>query len=331
MVQGIRELSRYLRVFLIVFAGLLVMSAAAISFLGPKFVVYSAIRPALVLDGDKQAPIEPTGDIAKSISDWYLPLALAELEGRGVNEASLRPISGLKVLAGREYIILQSTVPTSSTSLAIGLQEKIFEKMREDRARQLAIAREGPRQRKELAEGLITSLAHQIDDLNAQRDKVIERQTASLNHLGSLLEDYSGKLKSPRVDVPDVDSTARELVQRIGAQEVISGAAGAEHARIGLEIIRLSELQQAQLRAVAKSQSELNAISETTLAERPTILPIPVGPGRFLLVLVAVPVCFLLAFGTVVLLQRLKNRSSGLVGQNENAAVTSADSPLGAG
>ncbi|MDI3563940.1 hypothetical protein [Bradyrhizobium sp. Arg816] len=304
---AVEMLRAYRRSFLIVFLICLTAGVFAISLMEKSFLVKSSIRMGAVLSGDQRVNLQPAADTAKLIVDLYLPFALSELQQEKVPLLSLQSVANLRADGVGEHVVLHNQVKAPLATVAVALHEKILRRVINDSVEVADLARGGAQLRLESAERAILDLSHQIENLIALSNKTFEREEAALAQLKDLQQDYSRKVNVQGVGAGGAEQATRELVQRIGSEEATNRDLTQERARIAREIFELRRAREDQIKIQLASQRELSTIREARVVERPTLLPIPIGPSRLSFLLAVIVISLLLAFGTIVTRQKIAN------------------------
>jgi hypothetical protein len=312
MRQHLHLLQGYWRPFFWVFFICLALAGILIFQIPKKYEVKSSIEVASSLVADHVEAIEPPPQIAKLLTDLYGPSSAIELQNRGVPISSLAAVQNVKAEATGRNVFLTNQVRESDVTIAKDFQQAITERVIKAGAILVQSMRLGISEKIESARHNAQYLSDQIENLRSEIDQVSIRKETLNRHLADLHDDYSGKIKRT-VNSGSAENALqddlRELRERIASEEAQSRDLSAERGRISHEFFESQRLLEEQVRLRRAGDRELAALSDFRLALSPSVLPVPLASQRLVFLAGAVGFSLLIAFGTIVALQKFQTNS----------------------
>jgi hypothetical protein len=300
----------YRRPFLIVFLVSFVISSALIFQIPPKYEVRSSIEVASRLVGDHLEAIEPAPQIAAMVKDLYSTSSALELELRGVPISSLAVVEKVKAEATGRNVFLQNQVSNADITIAKDFQQKIIEHIINASASLVQTVRVGIQAKIDAARRNAEPYSDNIKRLRSESDQVTQRSEETRRNLADLQADYSSKVKrQSQKDDQNALQDIREIRERVAGEETRLRDMSAESARIGHELLENQRLLTDQSLLQKAAERELPSLTDPRLVLSPSVLPVPVTIPRLLLLLAAISWSFLLAFGTIVAIQKFQTNS----------------------
>ncbi|WP_029584128.1 hypothetical protein [Bradyrhizobium sp. URHD0069] len=304
-------LQGYWRPFLWVFFICFALAGTLIFRIPTKYEVKSSIEVASIIVADNVVAIEPPPQIAKMVTDLYGPSSAIELQERGVSISSLAALENVKAEATGRNVFLRNQVSESGVTIAKDFQQTIIKHVFKASAPLVQSMRLGISEKIESARHNAQSLSDHLEKLRSEIDQVNIRKETSNRHLADLHDDYSDKIRRPinSGGAENALEDARELRQRIASGEAQRRDLSAEHARLSHELYESQRLLDEQVRLRRVGDRELATLSDFRLALSPSVLPVPLAGRRLAFLAAAMVFSFLIAFGTIVSLQKFQTSS----------------------
>ena len=307
----IHLLNGYWRPFLWVFFICLALAGTLVFEIPQKYEVKSSIEVASSLVADHVEAIEPSPQIAKMVGDLYGPSSAIELHERGILISSLAAVENVKADAAGRNVFLRNQVRESEVAIAKDFQQIIIEHVIKAGAPLVQTMRLGLSLKLKSARRSAQVLSNHIEELRSEIKQVKIRNESLNRHLADPHDDYSNKIKRT-VDSGSAQNAlqdVREIRERIASEEAQSRDLSAERGRIGHELLETQRLLEEQVQGQARDDRELATLSDFRLALSPSVMPVPLARQRLALFVAAVVFSFLVAFGTIVALQKFQTNS----------------------
>jgi hypothetical protein len=304
-----RTIRLHLRIFLLVLLGTFLILAVAVALPGKNFVVKSSIEVASGLVNDRWDAIEPIDQVAKQISSVYASAALLELAQKGVSISDLGVLQNFRVEPVGRSIVLSNFGSASLAGVAKEFQELVLSRTIKDRAALTNAIRAG-------LDIKIETARRTFQELNAQSKAIADeieeskRRSESIRvQLATSQSDLSSKFQRTGSIMNEearagLEAEIRELRDQISIQQGLAKEISTERSRVTRDLADIRGKAEEQARITEISERDKQALSETRTTLAPSLIPLPLGRPRLYFFLAAFAVSILLAFGTVVLLNR---------------------------
>jgi gas vesicle protein len=322
-------LQRYWRPFFWVFFICFALAGTLIYQIPKKYEVRSSIEVASSLVADHVEAIEPATQIAKMVIDLYGPSSAIELQERGVPISSLAAVENLKAEATGRHVFLANQVREADVTIAKDFQQNIIEHVIKAGAPLVQTMRLGISAKIESVRRSAQALSDHIEQLRSEINQINSRNETLNRHLADLHEDYSNRIKRKADSESAQDAfqeDVREIRERIASEEAQSRDLSAERARIGHEALETQRSLEEQVRLQGVGNRELAALSDFRSALSPSVLPVPLASHRLGLLAAAMIFSLLLAFGTIVALQKFQTNSYWRGDQSDSSPETETSS-----
>jgi len=276
-----------------------------------KYEVRSSLEVASSLVGDRLEPVEAPPQIAKLIADLYRSQSAIELQQRGVAISSLAAVGDVKVEASGRNVILTNQISEAHAGVAKDFQSAIIDQAIKVGAPLVENVRLAILARVDAVTGNAGILSDRLEKLRAEANQTNRRQEGLNELLASLQNDYSDKIKrlTHQQDSQNALEDLREIRERISNQQAHSRELSVDRARIGHELLETQRLLEEQFRLQRSGKRELSTLSNFRVALSPSILPVPIANQSLPLFATAAIFSFLMAFGTIVALQKFQTSS----------------------
>ncbi len=299
----------YSKTFLIVMFGLFFVSGIFIFLLPRTYFVVSALEVGLVLVGDRQEPIEPPEQVAKQITSFYLRPALIEISKKGVSQVVLDALVNLKAEAVGRAVIMQGDGDTKLEDSSKVLQQMIIDLLIRDRLASTQIVRDASKFKVESAKRLSAQLETQASMLEREIDTSELRVAEITRQIDIFQVQLAEKFRSlPTSQTPIsvvLESEIREIRDQISTSQSLRKDIASQRSQSIRDLAELRSRIQEQLKLVDTGQREQRSTSDMHMLVLPTAFPSPIGPRRISLLLAALALSGLVAFGTAALLHKL--------------------------
>ncbi len=287
---------------------------AIIIFLTPKaYVVRSSIEVGSAVIGNKQDWLEPPDQLAKQIASTYSSTALLTMAQSGVSPGTLVALANLKAQPTGRSVVMLSTVDVSQENDAKQFQQIILDQVIKEREPHVKSLRDfvaakiasASRTSANLAEQ-IKAISDQIESYGARSSDLRKQVEISRAQLAAKFQNL-GTLQNPD-ERSAAEAAIRELREQIRGLESSGNDLATERSDLIRRLAEATRQNEEQLKAIDNARNEQRLLTETHVSLPPSLIPIPTGPRRLLLLVAALAVSLLLAFGTAVLLVKLAER-----------------------
>jgi len=301
------------RPFLFVMCLTLLALAIFIFMLPKRATVRSSIEIGSAVIGDKQEPFEPPEFVAKRIPSVYGPAALLAMANKGIAPLILGALQNPSVESIGRSVVVVSVVDPSLEKEAKEFQKAIADHVIKELAPRARALRESIAARNSLAKGALGNLDQQVKDDTTE----IERTNALADDLRSQLEKQrvalaglyqrTGTATQPS-ETAIVEAHIRELHEQISSQTSLMGRLTLERADLTRDVARARRQYEAQTEALAEAQLKQKMFNETRISLPPSLMPARSASRSLSLLVVALAISILVAFGIVVLLHKIAER-----------------------
>ena len=295
--------------------GLTFLALAMAIFAIPKRVqVRSSVEIGSVVIEKKPETIEPPEQVARQISSVYGPATLLVMAGKGTSPAILSALQNPSVESIGRSVVVVSTINPNAENEAKEFQGTIADLIIKDLSPRARALRESIAAR--------ISLATKAADDFEQQIKVGANE---IERISALSEDLRGWLANQRADLgalyqrtgaaPQpgestmIEARIRELHDQISSQTTLLVSLIQERSNLIREIAATRRLYDTQARAAAEAQFEQNSFTDTRVSLPASLMPAITTSRQLSLLLVALSISILVAFGTVVLLHKVIERT----------------------
>jgi hypothetical protein len=298
------------RLFIFVM-GLTFLALAIATFTIPeRATIRSSIEIGSAIIGDKPEPFEPPEQVAKRIPSVYGPAALLAMAKKGTSPLILRELQNPNVESIGRSVVVVSTIAPSAENEAKEFQESIADQIIKELAPRARALREGIAARIVLAskasdnfEQQITADANEIEHIRAFSDDLRGRLENHQADLAALYQRTGAALEPGASNI--VEAHIRELNEQILIQITLMGKLALERSHLTRELATTRRLHETQGMAIADVQFERNSFNETYTSLPPSLMPARTTSRRLSLLLVALTISILVAFGTAVLVHNV--------------------------
>jgi hypothetical protein len=288
------------------------LALATVIFTIPKrATVRSAIEIGSAVINEKQEPFESPEYVARRIPSVYVPAALVEMERKGTPPSILSALQHPSVESIGRSVVVLSTVGASAENEAKEFQKAIADQVIKQQAPRAQVLREGIAIRiasttrsSEILEQEIIATAKEIESINALSADLrgqIESQRANLAIL------YQRLATATSDERTTVGAQIGGLNEQISSQATLIGNLTLRHSDLTHDLATKRREYEAQTKAIADAQLEQKMFSEPYISLEPSLMPASTS-RRLSLLLVALVISVLVAFGTVVLLHNVVER-----------------------
>jgi hypothetical protein len=302
-----------LRTFLFVSLGTLLVLSIVVFFIAKDFAVKSSIEIGSALVNDRLEPLEPPELVARQISLIYLPAALLALAQKGVSVSELDAIQNLKAEPVGRSVILYNIGEASLEELSKGLQQIIIDRVIKDRTAFVSAVRTGLDIKIDSARRTSADLLDQSKALVAEIEEAGLRAEAIRKQLDTNRTELSAKfqraapIKSTDERVT-IEAEIRELRDQISTEESLGKDVATERSRAIRDLAEIRRYAEDQAKIIASAERDKAVLNETRTTLPPSLIPLPLGPRRIFVLLAALAVSILLAFGTAAMSARFGGR-----------------------
>jgi hypothetical protein len=287
---------------------------AIIIFLTPKaYVVRSSIEVGSAVIGNKQDWFEPPDQLAKQIASTYSSTALLAMAQNGLSPGTLVALANLKTQPIGRSVVMLSTVDASQENDAKQFQQNILDQVIKERAPHIKALRDyvvakiasASRTSANFAEQ-IKAITDQIESSGARSSDLRKQAEISRAALAAKFQNLGTLQNSDERSA--AEAAIRELREQIRGLESSGNDLATERSDLIRRLAEATRQNEEQLKAIDNARNEQRLLTETRVSLPPSLIPIPTGPRRLLLLVAALAVSLLLAFGTAVLLVKLEER-----------------------
>jgi hypothetical protein len=295
----------FLGIALVTFAIL----SAAVLLTPQRYTVTSSIEVASAIRNGRLEPIEPPADVAKEITDIYLPSASSALAAAGASSSALAAAQNLRVEAVGRSIAMRGTANPKFADTYKELQRAIIDQMAKDKAPLLQTIRDTLNIKLDSARSTSSELQKQIAAITAELANTATR-SGELDHNRQQRQAELAAIRQRSVsgsgDRGNVEADIRELRDQISRTETMRTDIAVLRAGYFRSIAELRTRDQEQRRIIADTEHEEKALSDARVLHAPSVMPIPDRSRKAYLLAAALAVSILFAFGIVVLFHRLR-------------------------
>ena len=301
------------RLLLLVLLGTFLVLAIAI-FLMPKgYVVRSSIEVGSALMGNKQESFEPPDQLAKQITSTYSSAAVLAMAQNGASPGTLVALANLKAQAIGRSVVMLSTIDASRVNDARQFQQIILDQLIKERAPHIKALRDYVAAKITSASRTSANFVEQIKAITDQIESSGARSTDLRKQLEISRVELTAKFQNlGAMQSSDernaAEATIRELREQIRGIETSGNDLATERSNLIRQLAEANRQNEDQLKAIDNARNEQRLLNETRVSLPPSLIPIPTGPRRLLLLVAALAVSLLLAFATAVLLVKLAER-----------------------
>jgi hypothetical protein len=297
----------FLSIWLVTF----VILSAAILIMPQRYTVTSSIELASAIQDDRLEPIEPPAEVAKQITDVYLPSASSVLAGKGASPAALTAVQNLRVEAVGRSVVMRGRADPKFVNIYKEIQQTIVDQMVKDKAPLLQTIRG-------LLDIKMNSARSTSDELQKQIAAItteLADTATSSNYLNQRSKQRQAELATIRQrdtsesgDHKNVEPEIRELHDRISRSESASTDLAITRANYFNSLATLRQQDQEQRKIIADTAQEQKMLSDARVLHAPIVAPIPDGSRKLYMFAAAFVASILFAFGAIVLLCRLRSQ-----------------------
>jgi hypothetical protein len=299
-----------LRTFLFVLLGTFFILSIVVFFIAKDFAVKSSIEVGSALINERLEPLEPPELVARQISGIYLSAALLALAQKGASVSELNALQTLKAESIGRSVILSNVGEASLEELSKGLQQIIIDRVIKDRTAFVNAVRTGLDIKIGSARRTSTDLLDQSNALKAEIEETGLRAEAIRKQLDINRTELSSKYQraAPIKNTDErvtIEAEIRELRDQISTEESLGKDVATERSRAIRDLAEIRRQIEDQTKIFANAERDKTLLNETRTTLPPSLIPLPLGPRRIFLLLAALAVSILLAFGTAVMFARL--------------------------
>jgi hypothetical protein len=289
--------------------GLTFLALALVIFTRPErmlVTVRSSIEIGSAAIGEKQEPFESPELVARRITSIYGPATLLAMAKKGTSPSILSALQNPRVESIGRSVVVVNTIDPGAENEAKEFQEITADRIIKDLTPRARALRENIAAKIALAtrasdnlEQQIKADANEIERVSALSDDLrsqLEKQRANL----ATLYQRSGTALQPS-ESTTVEAQIRELHEQISSQTTLIGSLTLERSHLTRELVAIRRQYEAQAKVIADAQLEQTSFSETHISLPPLLMPTTTISRRLSLLLVALAISILVAFGTVVL------------------------------
>jgi len=301
------------RLFLLVMCLTFLALAIGIFAIPQRVTVRSSIEIGSTTTYEKQEPFEPPEQVARRIPSVYGPAALLAMAGKGTSPSILSALQNPNVESIGRSVVVVSTVEPSAENEAKEFQNALADQVIKQQAPRAQALREN-------IAANIASATKASDNLGQEVSsavKEIERINALSDGLRGQIESQRGNLATlyQRAGVAQqpgerstVEAQIRELQEQISSQTSLMGRLTLERADLTRDVARARRQYEAQTEALAEAQLKQKTFNETRISLPPSLMPARSASRSLSLLVVALAISILVAFGIVVLLHKIAER-----------------------
>jgi hypothetical protein len=271
------------------------------------------VRSAIEIGSDgKLDPLELTDHVAKQLSSVYAPAVLLRMAKNGALLSVLSALKEVNVESAGRLVVLNSMVDPSAENAAREFQEAIDEQIIKRHAPRTLAIREDISSRIVLVTQASGDLEQQIRADNIEIDRI----TALSDDLRSQIENQRANLATlnqhagTEQRAAETDQTqTRELQGQIAGLTTLMSNLMLEHSHLTRDLAEAHRRHEAKTSELADAQFRLKMLSETHISLPPSLMPALSTSRRPALLIIALVVSVLAAFGVIVLLYNTRERN----------------------
>jgi hypothetical protein len=278
-----------------------------------RALVRSSIEIGFAIINEKQEPLEPPEQVARRIPSIYAPAVLLAMEKKGTSPSILSMLQNPSVESIGRTLVVISAIDASAENEAKAFQEAISDQVIKEEIPRVQLLRE-------LAARRIASITSASDTL----EREIKANAAEIERISALSDDLRGQLEKQRANLATlyqragaaqpgerstIETEIRELSEQISSQTRLLGILTLERVQFMRDLAETRRQYEPQIEALADAQLAQKMFNETRVSLAPSLLPVATSSRRLSMLLVALTISVLVAFGTVVLLHNVAGRS----------------------
>jgi len=278
-----------------------------------RALVRSSIEIGFAIINEKQEPLEPPEQVARRIPSIYAPAVLLAMEKTGTSPSILSMLQNPSVESIGRTLVVVSAIDASAENEAKAFQEAISDQVIKEETPRVQLLRE-------VAALRIASITSASDNL----EREIKANAAEIERISALSDDLRGQLEKQRANLATlyqragaaqqpgerstIETEIRELSEQISSQTRLMGILTLERVEFTRDLAETRRQYERQIKALADAQLEQKMFNETHVSLAPSLMPAATSSRRLSMLLLALTISVLVAFGTVVLLHNVAGR-----------------------
>jgi hypothetical protein len=254
--------------------------------------------------------VEAPDLVARRITGVYVPTTLLAIAEKTKNPSVLASLQNPNVEGFGSSVLIVSTIPPDLESDAKAFQASIIDQVVKDLAPRARALRENIASRVALGTKASENLERQVKDTSRE----IERIDVFTSNLQRQSEAHQANLAPRDPPASQTGETgadqarARELREAIASQSTLAGKLMLERIKLVRDLTTAERQQTAQTATLVSAEFEQTNFKEPQISQMPTLMPVRNVWDRPSLLLIALAISILTAFGAVVLVLRITER-----------------------